>query len=192
MALLKTNRLLPYIVLLIVAAGCGDDSINDNTKETITPTSTISTSPKEVSESIIDNEEKFILNEYETYYILVADTSEDYYYLRKKMFQIRDKLNLTIDTMGRYYNPNKNLIMLPSDDEDEIYAGDYFPRRFPSDNLSLEYMVLYKNDSREKTISLVRGIYENKNRMDSALTVLKVLEPNSFYIETEIFVGCMH
>ncbi|WP_262490545.1 hypothetical protein [Hymenobacter sp. CRA2] len=38
---------------------------------------------------------------------------------------------LASDTLGRFFDEQKNLIRLPDDDEDELYAGDYFPRRCP-------------------------------------------------------------
>jgi len=86
--------------------------------------------------------------------------------------------------MGRFYNKKKNLIALPDNDEDEIYAGDYFPRRFPSDNLSLEYLNFYQRQAAEKTIALVTGIYETEKSADSALTVLHKPEKKVFKIKS--------
>ena len=87
-----------------------------------------------------------------TYFVVVADTNSDYFFLRDKMFKLSMRLQLPIDTMGRFFNKTKNLIALPDNDEDEIYAGDYFPRRFPSDNFSLEYLDFYQREAGEKTI----------------------------------------
>jgi hypothetical protein len=94
--------------------------------------------------------------------------------------------------MGRFYNKTKNLIALPDKDEDEIYAGDYFPRRFPSDNLSLEYLNFYQEQSGEKTIALVTGIYETERSADSALTVLRKTADKVFKIKAYIYVGCVY
>lgn len=127
-----------------------------------------------------------------TYFVVVADTSNEYSVLHKKMFDLSIKLNLPIDTMGRFYNKSKNRIALPENDEDEIYAGDYFPRRFPSDNLSLEYLNFYQRKASEKTIALVTGIYEIEKSADSALKVLYKTERKAFKIKAEIYVGCMH
>ncbi|MBX2930638.1 MAG: hypothetical protein KF781_01685 [Chitinophagaceae bacterium] len=87
------------------------------------------------------------------------------------------------------------MIALPDDDEDEIYAGDYFPRRFPSEtteNLSLEYLNFYQENARDKTIALVAGIYEKENSADSALIILKKVEQRGFKIKAKIYTGCMH
>jgi hypothetical protein len=127
-----------------------------------------------------------------TFFVVIADTSLDYSILHKKMIDLNNKFNLPIDTMGRYYNKTKDLIVLPEDDEDEIYAGTYFPRRFPSENLSLEYLTFYQSQSREKTIALVTGIYETETSADSALTVLRMTESKVFKIKADIYVGCLH
>lgn len=127
-----------------------------------------------------------------TYFVVVADTGMEYPCLRKRMSDLNLALKIPIDTMGRYFNATKNLIALPDDDEDEIYAGDYFPRRFPSEHLSLEYLSLYKQDSGEKTIALVTGIYETEKSADSALAVLRQTETKVFKIKADLFIGCMH
>jgi hypothetical protein len=108
------------------------------------------------------------------------------------MIDLKTKSKIPIDTMGRIYNKKKNLIALPDNDKDEIYAGEYFPRRFPSENLSLEYLNFYQKQAGEKTIALVTGIYETEKSADSVLTVLRKIEPRVFKIKADIYVGCMH
>ncbi len=127
-----------------------------------------------------------------TYFVVVADTSLDYNVLHKKMFKLSRQLNIPIDTMGRFYNKAKNLIALPENDEDEMYAGDYFPRRFPSESLSLEYLNFYQRRAGDKMIALVTGIYETEKSADSILTVLRKIEKKAFKIKADIYVGCVH
>jgi hypothetical protein len=127
-----------------------------------------------------------------TFFVVIADSSLDYWILRKKMSDLNREFKIPIDTLGRLYNKTKNLIALPDDDEDELYAGEYFPRRFPSENLSLEYLKIYKKDASENAIALVTGIYQSENSADSALTVLKDAEKKIFKVKADIFVGCMH
>jgi hypothetical protein len=127
-----------------------------------------------------------------TFFVVIADSSLDYWILRKKMSDLNREFKIPIDTLGRLYNKTKNLIALPDDDEDELYAGEYFPRRFPSENLSLEYLKIYKQDASENAIALVTGIYQSENSADSALTVLKDAEKKIFKVKADIFVGCMH
>lgn len=127
-----------------------------------------------------------------TYYVVVADTSLDYNFLRKEMFDLNRQLKISIDTMGRFYNTAKNLIALPDNDDDEIYAGDYYPRRYPSEDLSLEYLAFYQSPAGKKTIALVTGIYETEKSADSALRIIQQTERKVFKIKSEIYIGCMH
>jgi hypothetical protein len=130
--------------------------------------------------------------DYATYFLVVADTSKDYFLLRKKMMNIHSKMNWPIDTMGRYFNKKKNEIVLPDDDEDELYAGSYFPRRFPTSDLSLEYLDFYQERAGERTIALVAGIYETEQSADSALAIVRVFDNKAYKLKSEIFIGCMH
>lgn len=127
-----------------------------------------------------------------TYYVIVADTSLDYNFLHDKMFSLNRALNIPIDTMGRYFNKKKNQIVLPDNDQDKMYAGQYYPRRDPSNNLSLENLRYYNTKARENTFALVAGIYETQKSADSALIVLKNKEKKTFKIKANIFIGCMH
>lgn len=180
-----------YIILTVFLTACGTTADKNEVEidsakiDSSTSLQTNVTADNNVADDTTDYD-------YATYFIVVADTSTDYYLLHKKMFNLSRQLNIPIDTMGRFYNTIKNLIALPDNDEDEIYAGDYFPRRFPSDNLSLEYLNFYQRQASEKTIALVTGIYETEKSADSALTVLHKTEKKVFKIKADIYVGCMH
>ena len=128
---------------------------------------------------------------YADYYIVIADTGRSYDALRSKMFDLNKSLNIPIDTMERSYNKAKDLIALSEKDEDEMYAGEYYPRREVSDFLSLEYLYMYKPDAKEKTIALVRGIYGNKAAADSALLAMGQSK-TAFAFKAKVYVGCMH
>ena len=129
---------------------------------------------------------------YATCFVVVADSSLDYKLLHTKMFKLSKELNFHIDTMGRYFNKDKKRIVLPDDDQDEMYAGQYFPRRYPSADLSLEYLSFYSKLSGEKTMALVAGIYETEKSADSAMRILIRKENKAFKIKADIFMGCMH
>jgi len=131
------------------------------------------------------------LDAFADYYIIVADTGSDYYTLRNKMINLEHSTGIPIDTLGRYYNKSKDLIMLPDTADDDIYAGDYYPRRYPSQNLSLEYMDFYKPGSKKKTLGLIAGIYETKISADSALKSVSSSK-EAFAFKAKVYVGCMH
>lgn len=131
-------------------------------------------------------------SEYQMYYVVVADTSKRYSKLQRSMYELADKMLFEIDTMNRYFDSKKDLICLPDNDADEMYRGDYFPRRSPSATLSLEYMNFYKPDAGEKTMALVAGIYEGEGEANVRLADVKKVMSLAFVIKSEVFVGCMH
>jgi hypothetical protein len=126
------------------------------------------------------------------FYLVIADTGLNYDILHAKMLAVNKTLNIKIDTLGRFYNRKKNLIQLPDNADDEVYAGDYFLRRGEGESLSLEYLNAYKRGSNEKMMALLSGIYEKKSSADSALAILKRYDDHSFVVKTKIYMGCVH
>ena len=127
-----------------------------------------------------------------TYYIVITDTGTNYYSLRDKMIGLSRRSGLPIDTMGRSYLKDKNRIALPLNHDDDLYAGEYVPRRFPSENLSLEYLNTYQPSSDKNTIALVAGIHETAGSADSLCRVLRQEEKNVFRLKAQVYTGCMH
>ncbi len=132
--------------------------------------------------------------QYMNAFIVVSDTSQNYFELRQKMFELNEKLKVEIDTIGREFNKRKNLIALPENHEDELYAGEYFLRRFPSETLSLEYLTHYTSDKKptEGTIALVTIITDDIERAEKKLAEVKKYSLEAFIINSQIYLGCMH
>lgn len=128
----------------------------------------------------------------ETYYIVVADTGMQYAPLNAQMYAMAKQMNLTVDTLGRYYNPTKKKIVLNENDDDELYAGEYFPRRFPSTTLSMEYMDSYTPGSNPSTIGIIAGIFEEAASGEKVLQSVKAYSPNARLVKADIYVGCIH
>lgn len=181
---------LHFLILVFLLAACGTSMPESKTaKVQSIRIDTTTNASIAIQDTAIDQSSE---TETVTYFVVVADTSSNYYALHKKMFELNRQLSIPIDTMGRFYNETKKLITLPDEDEDDIYAGDYFPRRFPSNNLSLEYLDFYQEKAGEKTIALVTGIYETEKNADNAMIVLQKIEKNVFKIKANIYVGCLH
>lgn len=156
-------------------------------------------SPKSMKDTSLASKEKLITDSnaidtalYTNYYLVVADTSLSYAKLHQQMMSLNRTLKLSIDTLGRYYNKEKDLIALPDNDADELYAGEYYPRRYPSEDLSLEYLNYYTQKAGEKTIALVAGMYAEPKAADSALIALQRVNPKAFKLYSRVYVGCMH
>ncbi|TGE28210.1 hypothetical protein [Hymenobacter metallicola] len=130
--------------------------------------------------------------DYATYFVVVADTGRSYPALRSQMLGLSRQFTLPIDTLGRYFNAQKNRIVVPENDADDMYAGEYYPRRFPSHSLSLEYLNEYQDRAGAPTMALVTGIYEKEASADSALAVLGKADKGVFKVKANVYVGCMH
>lgn len=128
----------------------------------------------------------------ETYYIVVADTGMMYAPLNAAMYNLSAKLSSTVDTLNRGYDKKKNKIVLSEQDDDELYAGEYFPRRFPSTTLSMEYMDSYTPGSKEGMMGIISGIYEKQAEAEIAWKNVKVHAPNARIVKADIYVGCIH
>ena len=179
-----------YLLLPFILTACSKKTIHKS-QLVLTPNTTEKASL--VSDTVKKSRVEDTTNyDYATYYVVVADTSLDYHLLLKKMVNLNGQLHIPIDTLGRYYNKTKNRIVLPDDDKDEMYAGEYYPRRDVADYLSLEYMNLYQNKTRENNIALVTGIYELEKKADSVLIILKNIEKKSFKIKANVYEGCLH
>lgn len=126
------------------------------------------------------------------YFVLITDTGLNYFELRSKMFELSEKLSIPIDSLDREYNEEKNLIALPADDPDPTYAGEYFQRRFPSNNLSLEYVTAYQTETREKNIGIVAGIFENEEDAIKSLEKFKEISSQVFIVKAQVYLGCIH
>lgn len=133
-----------------------------------------------------------LVDETVTFYMVIADTGLNYQALRRKMTGLQQQLHLEIDTLGRIYSTEKQRIIVPENDEDEMYAGDYYPRRGAGENLSIEQMDAYLNGSRPKNMGLVAGIYTDQASGDQALKKVKQQELKAFLLKADIFMGCMH
>ncbi len=180
---------LARLTAALLAFSCGETPDNKNLQppQDVTRVSESDYTVPEPAETLQTED-----SDSEYFYIVTADTHQNYFFLDRKMLEMAGRLNLPIDTMGRYYNPEKNKIILPETDEDDVWAGDYYPRRFPSDFLSLEHLSYYQLSANPKTIALIAGIFETEQRADSAVSFLKKQGESAFSFRAKLFTGCLH
>lgn len=124
--------------------------------------------------------------------VTIADTGLSYGALHGRMQVLAARLSADIDTMGRYYDPVRDSILLPLDDEDELYAGQYAPRRFEGNTLSIEYLDMYDTTAAPGTMALVTGLWATDQQADSALRQLRVYMPRAYRVHAKVYQGCMH
>ena len=124
-----------------------------------------------------------------TYYVLVVDTGSNYYTLRDEMYYLSDEINMLIDTMGRYYDIQKNLIVSDCDAQNIHEFGDYLPRNAPSNFLSLEHFSTYYSYVGKSTLALIGGIYESELSAEVDVLKLKNTYPKSYVLKASVYTG---
>ena len=139
----------------------------------------------------------FEATQYADYYLVIPQKSFRYNDLKNTMLAINEQYYLEIDTMGRYFDKTKQQIVLSEEDEDELYRGEYFPRRFESETLSIENAYFYEKNATEPKqypteMIVVSGMFVNKSKADSLKAVLKRSYPKTYVLKSKIYIGCMH
>jgi hypothetical protein len=177
-----------HLLSLILLIGCTKNQPKTRALTSSNKTIVSSTKPKTDLKIVEDTTNYDVA----IYYIVIADTNLNYHTLQKKMIGLSQQLHIPIDTLGRYYNKVNDSIVLPEDDEDKMYAGQYYPRRDVAEYLSLEYLNLFKEKTKPKTIALVAGMYDVEKKADSALISIQKKAKKAFKIKSEVYIGCLH
>lgn len=133
-----------------------------------------------------------IHDETKTCYVVIGDTSYLYNQLLKFLILTSKKHHIEIDSMDRFYDSKLNKIRLPDDHHDEIYAGEYFPRRYESGSLSIEYAASFMEGVNDSLFASVLGIYETDIDAKERCDLIRKINPKAFVIKSELFQGCMH
>lgn len=189
-----------FIISIFVSCSNNDlgkeiisETVNNSTQETIIDTLQ-RTDSLLFSEKEQDSIEQAAIDDFNfsTYYIVAIDSSMNYYDLHATMLHSQAATDLKIDSLGRYYDAKKDLICLPDTVFDELYRGEYYPRRHLSEFLSIEYYDFFNENTVYKNMVLLAAIYDNKKSADSLHSILKIDFPNSFTEASEVYVGCMH
>jgi hypothetical protein len=99
-------------------------------------------------------------------YIVVVDTSKNYYKLKKTMFKLNKVLKIKIDTLNRSYDKKNDFIGLIKNSDGKIYYDNYFPRRHnPTEFLSIEYLNFYTNSENENNcLNIVHNSRKKRSR----------------------------
>ena len=175
-------------LLLLIIASCGQPAPANESPQQLKPLAdtvvlTKDTVPDETSEEDL----------WEECYLVAADTGTDYYALRGMLEEIRELTGQGIDTFGRYYNAEKDSLILPEDDEDEMWAGAYFPRREMTPAGSIEYLDAYRRrDTSTRMLVAVAGLFADKSGADSTLALIRKKYQGAWVMKTELYMGCMH
>lgn len=189
---MKHLFLLSFYFSLLLVASC------NNKPATVTatlPTDTLYSNNNSLQATHNEEDDYNPESEYSTMYFVLIDTGKNYYALSSLMHTVSNKTGLPIDTLNRHYNNDRNMIVLADDDEDEMWRGEYYPRRYGEDFMSIEYwqyFLLNHNQPTDTTFALVAGMFYNPISADSLADVIKKYQPSVFVEEAKVFNGCMH
>ncbi len=130
--------------------------------------------------------------EYSTRFVLIADTGTDYAALDRQMYRLGHNTGIKVDTLNRYYDKAKKDIVVAENDDDEMYRGEYFPRRDGDDYLSIEHTSLFDTAAKQANLCIVAGLFESRKSADSLLPFIKRNATRAFVIQARVYEGCMH
>lgn len=185
------NKIVAAIsIAMIVGAGISSCENNEDKQRTVDKAVAIQAPPANTLPS--STEDNNAEDDYVLLYAVIADTGYNYSLLNRAMYNLSAAMHIPVDTMGRHYDPQKKKIVLSDTDEDEMYRGEYFPRRFPSTYLSMEYYATYTSDSCGDLMALCAGLFENEAEADSILTLIKPAVPKAYKVAAKMYLGCMH
>lgn len=103
-------------------------------------------------------------------------------------------LGSRFEMLDRIYKSGKGIIV-PDNSNDEIYSGEYYPRRpFDGQNFVSIEMANGFNEKEADTLKMVSiaGIYSLKKQADSVVFLLKGKIPTTKAIKRGLYLGCMH
>ena len=127
---------------------------------------------------------------YSARYILILKSTTDYNVALRFANESSKKLGLELKIEDIEYSKEKG-ICFSKDIDDELYKGEYAPRRYCGDYISLENSSAYEGFV-EGYIVVIAGIYQNKDDAELALRDVKESYPDAYVKKTNLWMGCIH
>jgi len=199
--IIQLKRLLLFILILQIIA-CEPNSKSDKVTASVDTLSikakdSIATTDKKTERMFVDS--SYSNEESATYYLVQVAAGHNYDSLYKIAEEAARILHSEINTLGRIYKINKG-IALPDDCDDDIYCGEYYPRRpFVDQNfVSIEMQYAYYDDTKawedRDTLQMIvlANMFGSEAKADSVVDILKGKFKNAEAIRQDLYTGCMH
>lgn len=210
---LNMIRSISIVSILFTMISCRDASKSEvvtGVSDSLTPpVIAVDSSGKDIivgdqsKDTIVDGGDDQSGDETQLYHIVCVEEGDNYRSLRETGLKVSKFLGFKFDSLERYYDKRKKRVVLPKDHPDEIYAGEYFFRRYNDDFVSIEMRNAYpdpslKDDGNSFFYSdttkmfVFAAMYCEKKEADKLANTLKKQFKNTIVISSNIYMGCMH
>jgi hypothetical protein len=131
---------------------------------------------------------------WETRYVVIAGESGIYDSLRLAAEDLAKRCHIRYDDQDQKWSKKKGLYWR-EDADDGIWNGEYYPRRYEEDLITLEMKDYYLDKQPEKPsmkMIIVAGIFETKLGADARLKLIKQYRPLAYIRAARLYMGCIH
>lgn len=137
-------------------------------------------------------------SEYYPYYIVTVADGDNFDSLKLIAGKAAELLNIKFDMLGRIYDSKKGIV-LPEDAEDEMYSGEYYPRRPLYDTTCVSIEPKFQFKSKDENVSaessqmtIVALLSTRRGEADTVLGLLLPHFPTARVYQDSLYLGCMH
>ena len=137
--------------------------------------------------------DKWVKEQTQNRYIVIAGTSSDFKALDNSAKQISTKTAIVYDNGVEIYDKDDGMIIPKDTIKYDFEAGQSMPRRYDENKISIEMMHFYSDngalDDTSKMI-IVTGIFGNKKDAQKQLTLIQKAIPSAYIKKTQLYMGC--
>lgn len=184
------KKLIPgFVLILFCSCEQKPSAIKSDNVDTVKVAAPVVTRDSAMDEQIVDSGE-----ESATYYLVEVARGKNYDSLKDISTNAASLLGTKFQMLERIYRSGKGIIV-PEDSDDEVYRGEYFPRRpFEDQNYVSIEMSNGFIDNEADTLEMVTiaGIYPLQSQADSVASLLKDKIQTVKTVKREMYLGCMH
>lgn len=179
-------------ILLMIYTSCSQKPAS--TTKVSTDTLKVAAAPVAIDTMVSDDSGTDPDSATAPYYIVEVAAGYNFDSLKSISSHAATILKSKFNMLDRVYKSGKGIVV-PDNSDDEIYRGEYYPRRpFSEDNfVSIEMSNEFDDENADKLkMVAVAGMYAEQKAADSVAALLKNKISTTTVIKRDIYMGCMH
>ncbi|OQP62837.1 hypothetical protein A3860_26355 [Niastella vici] len=187
----RTITPISSFVILLLLASCSQKPASANK----VPTDTLKVAA--ASDTAIDFDKLSVSDtgsQNAPYYIVEVATGHNFDSLKSISSNAVTILSSKFSMLDRIYKSGKGIVV-PDNSDDEIYRGEYYPRRpyHEGNFVSIEMSNEFDDENADKLkMVAVAGMYAEQKAADSVAALLKNKIPTTKIVKQDVYMGCMH